>query len=104
MWSWVRALPTVSVSSSLTLNAPRVIAPCVQDFGGYVCGSLASPAELHDENAQAQSPYTRGDVIAGKYELEQLLGQGGMGAVWRAQNVALDAAAAIKIMNAAGDR
>jgi hypothetical protein len=48
--------------------------------------------------------YEPGYVVDGKYELELLLGQGGMGAVWRAKNVALDSLVAIKVVRAAGDR
>jgi predicted Ser/Thr protein kinase len=48
--------------------------------------------------------YEPGYVVAGKYELESLLGQGGMGAVWRAKNIALDSAVAIKVVRAAGDK
>jgi Protein kinase domain len=39
-----------------------------------------------------------GDTIAGKYVLERLLGQGGMGAVFAARHVKLSKAVAIKIM------
>jgi serine/threonine-protein kinase len=56
------------------------------------------------QNAQAQSPYKKGDVVAGKYALDALLGRGAMGEVWRAQNVDLDASVAIKILSARGDR
>ncbi len=42
--------------------------------------------------------------MAGKYELESILGEGGMGAVWRARNMALDARVAIKVLRASGDR
>jgi predicted Ser/Thr protein kinase len=48
--------------------------------------------------------YEPGYVVAGKYELELLLGQGGMGAVWRAKNIALDSAVAIKVVRATGDK
>jgi hypothetical protein len=34
----------------------------------------------------SQDPF-RGRVIAGKYRLDGLLGEGGMGAVWRAFNL-----------------
>lgn len=44
--------------------------------------------------------YVPGDVIAGKYQLETMLGEGGMGAVWRARNAALDAPVAIKVVRA----
>jgi len=52
----------------------------------------------------APTSYQPGYVIAGKYELEGLLGQGGMGAVWRAKNVALESPVAIKVLRPAGDR
>jgi len=48
--------------------------------------------------------YEPGYLVAGKYELESLLGEGGMGAVWRARNVALDAPVAIKVVRASGDK
>ncbi len=48
--------------------------------------------------------YVPGYLIAGKYELESLIGEGGMGAVWRARNLALDAPVAIKVVRASGDR
>jgi len=48
--------------------------------------------------------YEPGYVIAGKYELEELLGQGGMGVVWRARNVALDSPVAIKVVRATNDK
>lgn len=73
--------------------------PCARLFASYVYVSLATPP-----NAQAQSPYKKGDLVAGKYELDALLGRGAMGEVWRAQNVDLDAAVAIKILSARGDR
>src|SRR5688572_19632520 len=44
--------------------------------------------------------YVPGDVILGKYTLESLLGEGGMGSVWRARNTALDAPVAIKLIRA----
>jgi serine/threonine-protein kinase len=46
-------------------------------------------------NAQLPRP---GDMIAGKYVLDRLLGQGGMGAVFAAKHVKLSKAVAIKIM------
>jgi serine/threonine-protein kinase len=47
--------------------------------------------------------YEPGYLIAGKYELEEVLGEGGMGAVWRARNIALDASVAIKVVRSSGD-
>jgi len=48
--------------------------------------------------------YAPGDTVAGKYRLEALLGEGGMGAVWRALNLQLDAPVAIKLIRADLDR
>jgi serine/threonine-protein kinase len=42
--------------------------------------------------------YAPGDVIAGKYRLKSLLGEGGMGAVWVAENTVLDVDIAIKLI------
>jgi len=48
--------------------------------------------------------YEAGAVLSGKYRLEALLGEGGMGAVWRATNVHLDLPVAIKLIRAGLDR
>jgi eukaryotic-like serine/threonine-protein kinase len=50
--------------------------------------SVASPAITHAE----------GSVIAQKYLLEGLLGEGGMGSVWRAFNLQLETRVAIKLL------
>lgn len=44
--------------------------------------------------------YQPGDVVARKYELEALLGEGGTGEVYRARNVAIDMPVAIKLLHA----
>lgn len=46
-----------------------------------------------------ESPYHTGDLIADKYELSQIIGEGGMGSVWRARNRVLDIDVAIKLIN-----
>ena len=48
--------------------------------------------------------YAAGAVLCGKYRLEALLGEGGMGAVWLATNVLLDLPVAIKLIRAGLDR
>jgi hypothetical protein len=54
---------------------------------------------------QASTPLPLGSLLAGKYRLDALLGQGGMGAVYLAENVDLGLAVAIKVLHAdlAGD-
>lgn len=44
------------------------------------------------------SSLEEGSVIAGKYRLERLLSQGGMGAVWTARHLTLDVPVAVKLM------
>src|SRR5450432_2208288 len=48
--------------------------------------------------------YAAGDVIAGKYRLESILGEGGMGTVWHAFNLQLEAPVALKLIRAELDR
>jgi serine/threonine-protein kinase len=61
------------------------------------CSSV--PAAPKTEN-NASFAYAPGDLIASKYLLEELLGQGGMGAVFRARNTSLDMLVAIKLLRA----
>jgi serine/threonine-protein kinase len=50
--------------------------------------------------ASASGPivYVPGDVIANKYRLIRVIGQGGMGAIWVARNLALDVDVALKLI------
>jgi serine/threonine protein kinase len=59
---------------------------------------------LESMSGRTATVYEPGHIIAGKYELEELLGQGGMGAVWRARNVALDSLVALKVLRSTADR
>src|SRR5215467_14521014 len=45
-----------------------------------------------------------GNLLAGKYKLESLLGAGGMGQVYRAQNLVIGRTVAIKVLNEAHAR
>src|SRR6185503_12368337 len=49
--------------------------------------------------APAMSRAAEGTVLAGKYALVSKLGQGGMGAVWRAEHVQLRSPVAIKLID-----
>ena len=50
------------------------------------------------------SRYRVGSVLSEKYRLESLIGEGGMGAVWRASNLQLGLPVAIKLIRADLDR
>ncbi|MEP7121105.1 MAG: serine/threonine-protein kinase [Byssovorax sp.] len=68
--------------------------------------SLAAIAAPMSESAptsavRKSSPpgHAPGDILAGKYEIISLLGEGGMGTVWRARSIALDSDVAIKVLH-----
>lgn len=51
-------------------------------------------------NVQPPSPYPGpGEIIGGKYQIERMLGEGGMGAVAKAVHIELRAVVALKFMN-----
>ena len=48
--------------------------------------------------------YAVGEIVAGKYRLDAMLGEGGMGAVWCAFNLLLEAPVALKVIRSSADR
>jgi serine/threonine-protein kinase len=46
--------------------------------------------------------FEAGRIVGGRYRLEALIGQGGMGSVWRARHLQIDRLAAIKFIHVAG--
>jgi serine/threonine-protein kinase len=54
-------------------------------------------------SAASVGTYSQARVIAQKYRLDTLLGEGGMGAVWRAFNLQLEAPVAIKLLRSGLD-
>jgi serine/threonine protein kinase len=51
-----------------------------------------------------RAPLSVGSLIDGKYRLESLLGEGGMGSVWAAHNLQLDVPVAIKLLRPGNDQ
>lgn len=64
--------------------------------------ALAAPTSAPDALRAAHAPREPDmpRVIAGKYRLESLLSEGGMGSVWRAFNLQLEVPVAIKLLRA----
>jgi eukaryotic-like serine/threonine-protein kinase len=69
--------------------------------GGLHRATPKPPSQLTGSSASGKEPplrYIPGGVIGSKYRLERVLGEGGMGAVWLARNMALDVDVAIKLI------
>src|SRR5579859_2519543 len=64
-----------------------------RDQGGYAAAGMGSAG-----NAEVDSPFAPGDVVAGKYRVDRPLGAGGMGVVVAATQVELDRPVAIKVL------
>lgn len=60
--------------------------------------SKDSPETAEPAAAAEPNPYVPGEIIADKYRLIRVLGEGGMGAVWVAKNLALDVQVALKLI------
>ena len=75
---------------------------CAEPAKCYVNG--ATMPAVPSSSVQPGFSYAPGDVIAGKYALEELLGEGGMGAVFRARNTTIDMPVALKLIRADLDR
>ena len=60
--------------------------------------NVGSTAIVLPEGAGGTGRYTEGSVVAQKYRLVKVLGEGGMGAVWVAQNLALGVQVALKLI------
>ncbi len=69
--------------------------------GDALAGTLAFPRRRAGRTGKSHAP---GAILSGKYRLEAMLGEGGMGAVWRASNLLLDLPVAIKLIRADLDR
>jgi eukaryotic-like serine/threonine-protein kinase len=75
-------------------SRPSMTRPSIDDGVSATIPPAGDP-EVADEELE---PYAAGDVIGAKYRLGSVLGEGGMGAVWAAQNLVLGTEVAVKLI------
>ena len=73
-----------------------VVNTVVGQQAGASQGTWAKPTRFDSESPG--KPLQPGDVLAARYEILQLLGEGGMGAVYRARDTELDRVLALKVI------
>lgn len=66
--------------------------------GALILSSSATPGPDHVPDEDNAMDYKKGDVIADRYEVHELLGRGGMGAVYRVHDQVLDEELALKVL------
>jgi eukaryotic-like serine/threonine-protein kinase len=69
-------------------------------WAGEVDHLTEPPSTAAPRVAVSAGRYSAGSIISGKYQLLEVLGEGGMGSVWLAKNRTLDVDVALKLMRA----
>ena len=59
---------------------------------------MSLPAPTPSSAPSASIPFIPGDIVDGKYVVEEILGAGGMGVVLAARHLTLDSEVAVKVL------
>ena len=93
MASSANAYPTSPVDAAPTARAP-------EPSHGQVQTRVDAAALVTEVPVRAYNSYEPGVIVAQKFQLVRMLGEGGMGSVWVAKNLALDVHVALKLIRA----
>ena len=100
------AMPAKDPAAATCPRCARVLPPGAAKVCVYCGNSLAAPARPNVSlgfgfsGRPARDPLI-GQTLAGRFKIEELIGQGGMGRVYRARHLALDRQVCLKVLKTA---
>ncbi|MEO7033798.1 MAG: serine/threonine-protein kinase [Polyangiaceae bacterium] len=97
MASTANALPTDPIAAAATERTARGPGVTCEGFAQTRADAAANVTEVPRPGYSAYEP---GVIVAQKFQLVRILGEGGMGSVWVAKNLALDVHVALKLIRA----